>query len=73
MQENFFSMTHIIPTSGDALTTWLSGAITQLSRKVAVSGVGVRLLDAQITHLENRCKAIHQGIDPELAKQKAQS
>ncbi len=50
-------MTTFIHTKKNALKTWLAGAISDLSNNITVSDAGLRLWDAQITDLENKCAA----------------
>jgi hypothetical protein len=47
----------VIPASDVQLETWL----VDLAGNIAVSEADVTLLDAQITHLENQCSALHQS------------
>ena len=49
----------VIPTNRFDLETWLADP----SRNIAVSGLGVALLAAQITELEKRCIAMHTCIE----------
>ena len=44
-------MSNLIPTEEGALRAWLE----HLASRIATSGVGVALLDAQITELEKTC------------------
>jgi len=44
-------MSNLIPAEESALRTWLE----HLASRIATSGVGVALLDAQITDLEKKC------------------
>ena len=47
----------LIPASDVQLKTWL----VDLAGNIAVSDADVAMLDAQITHLENQCSALHQS------------
>ena len=47
-------MSNLIPTEESDLRAWLE----HLASKIATSGVGVALLDAQITELEKTCAAL---------------
>ena len=44
-------MSNLIPTEESALSAWIG----YLASRIATSGVGVALLDAQITELEKAC------------------
>ena len=46
-----YNMSNLIPTEEGALRAWLE----HLASRIATSGVGVALLDAQITALEKTC------------------
>lgn len=47
-------MSNLIPAEESDLRAWLE----HLASKIATSGVGVALLDAQITELEKTCAAL---------------
>jgi len=47
-------MSNLIPAEESDLKAWLE----HLASKIATSGVGVALLDAQITELEKTCAAL---------------
>ena len=47
-------MSNLIPAEESDLRAWLE----HLAAKIATSGVGVALLDAQITELEKTCAAL---------------
>lgn len=46
----------LIPANDTQLETWL----VDLAGNIAISDADVAMLDAQITHLENQCSALHQ-------------
>jgi hypothetical protein len=50
----------LIPASDAQLKTWL----VDLAGNIAVSDADVAMLDAQITHLENQCSALHRSDQP---------
>ena len=50
-------MSNLIPAEESDLRAWLE----HLAAKIATSGVGVALLDAQITELENTCAALRES------------
>src|SRR5947199_9776271 len=52
-------MSHLILTRKRARKTWLAG----LSPHLTASNAGVACLSAQITDLEQRCAAVHSGIN----------
>ena len=60
-------MLHFTPKIKGALKTWFADLFTT----IAISGNGVTLLAAQVTDLENRCKAMRHGIVQQCAKKKA--
>jgi len=49
-----------IPADDTQLETWL----VDLAGNIAISDADVGKLDAQITHLENQCSALHQSAQP---------
>src|ERR1700748_2095700 len=49
-----YNMSNLIPAEESDLKAWLE----HLASKIATSGVGVALLDAQITELEKTCAAL---------------
>ena len=51
------------PANDVQLETWL----VDLAGNIAISGAGVAVLDAQITHLENQRSALHQVRSEETA------
>lgn len=53
-------MSNLIPTEESDLRAWLE----HLASKIATSGVGVALLDAQITELEKTCAALRESSQP---------
>ena len=53
-------MSNLIPTEESNLRAWLE----HLASKIATSGVGVALLDAQITELEKTCTALRDSSQP---------
>ena len=50
-------MSNLIPAEESDLRAWLE----HLAAKIATSGVGVALLDAQITELEKTCAALRES------------
>ena len=60
---------NLIPTTTDALHTWL----IDLSGNIALSGAGIAFLDAQITDLENKCSAERSRIGQERAGKKVRN
>jgi len=50
-------MSNLIPTGESALRAWLE----HLASRIATSGVGVALLDAQITALEKTCAELRES------------
>ena len=47
----------LIPASDVQLKTW----VVDLAGNIAISDADVAMLDAQITHLENQCSALHES------------
>ena len=50
-------MSNLIPTEESAVRAWLE----HLASRIATSGVGVALLDAQITALEKTCAELRES------------
>ena len=59
----------VIPTNKFALATWLADR----SRNIAVSSLGVALLAAQITGLENRCVSMRSRIKIKQAQRECKA
>jgi hypothetical protein len=62
--ETSWKLGKVIPTNKLDLETWLA----HLSRNIALSGLGVALLAAQITKLESKCMAIRSRIEIKRAR-----
>jgi hypothetical protein len=65
----FTKLPKVIPANKFALETWLADP----SRNIAVSGLGVALLAAQITELERRCGAMHSRIEIKRAQRECKA